>query len=290
MDRRLCWQLGQALSLVPRLHFGDELLSSENGYHGSVTKVKTTISFASQLQSDGNLYEAIFVLLHIPPTERRGLVDDFLARDGGLFCKPGNDMASRLINHLKIAPIKIYRAKALYYRAVEQHPVKEFLCLLGAQDFEEANRTFLKSVAPRAVIERRYGELWELSNWLRKGRDDLPDWEVEAKVYQLFVAMQKWEASGGQGIPQVLRSLPERLKTLRERTNDADILEVAAIADMSEELARIGFRMWAKGDDPLFYRVAPDLPLTPDRLDRYLRDLELLVFQGKIDLRFEGEH
>lgn len=268
-DYRLDWLLGRAIYATGQLSWGqkaDEKLDA------------ATISFASQLTATGNWVSAAFVLLHLSdPMGRSKAIRDLVGRHAHLIPtekKTQEGVFATLTQKFKIPAKWIWEAKAMQARAVDKDPVAEFSYLILAEDFLEANRTFLKRVAPAAVIQRKYTELFEYAKLLYHIRDKLPNWASGAGVYLLFPATRNW--SGAQ-LPEWTDELAHGLRALKAATSEDDILEVAAIADMAEDLVRVGVEVHRKGGDPKLYKLATALPLTEDRKQKYVKDL---VFEG----------
>jgi nuclear pore complex protein Nup98-Nup96 len=266
-DYRLNWQLSRALFSNGNISFGDNAEEKLD---------KMTQSFAAQLIAKGDWVAALFVLIHLSqPSARSAMLREELARHAHLIDDTDKDRTlSTLTQTFKIPTTWIWEAKALYARSVLRDPVAEFAYLLLAEDFLEANRTFLKRVAPTAVIERKYADLFEYAQLLYHIRDKLPDWSSGAAVYLLFPATRDWDEAK---LPSWIDTLTQGLVTLRQNTSDDSTLEVAAIADMSEDLVKMGCRVWKKGGEGKLYKLAGGLPLTEDRRQKYLRDL---VFEG----------
>lgn len=265
---RLNWLLTRALYSNGKITFGPNA--------GEKLDEMTT-SFASQLLAKNQWISAIFVLTHLSsPSARTSAIREQLGRNAGLInekdTKDGGVM-NTLTNKLKIPGPWIWEAKALYARSVLKDSVAEFAYLLLAEDFIEANRTFLKRVAPTAIVRREYTSLYEYAKLLFHVKDKLPDWQTGAAVYLLFPATRNWNEAEP---PSWMDVLTEGLLSLKAATRDDDTLEVAAIADMAEELVALGRRMYKQGWSTL-YKMAGQLPLTEDRRQIVLREQ---VFEG----------
>ncbi|OIW24471.1 hypothetical protein CONLIGDRAFT_623337 [Coniochaeta ligniaria NRRL 30616] len=269
-DYTLTWQLSRALYANGNVSFGDRAEEKLD---------EMTQSFAAQLLAKGEWLSALFVLIHLSnPAARTAVIREQLGRNAALIDDKDKDKGralSTLTQSFKIPPAWVWEAKALHARSVLRDPAAEFAYLLLAQDWAEANRTFLRRVAPAAVIGRRYTELFEYASLLYRIRDKLPDWESGGAVYLLFPATREWD---GKELPGWIDSLTQGLVALRQNTSDESVLEVAAIADMAEDLVKVGNRVWRKGGEGRLYKMAGGvLPLTEDRRQKFLRDL---VFEG----------
>ncbi|KAB5566389.1 putative nuclear pore protein [Coniochaeta sp. 2T2.1] len=266
-DYSLTWQLSRALYSNGYVSFGDK---------AEVKLDETTRIFAAQLIAKGEWLPSLFVLLHLSdPRAREAAIRQQLGRNAQLIDDKDKDrVLSTLTQTFHIPPAWIYEAKALHARAVLRDPAAEFAYLLLAGDYLEANRTFLKRVAPTAVVQRRYADLFQYARLLYRIRDELPDFASGAGVYLLFPAAREWDE---KALPGWIDNLTQGLTTLRQNTSDESVLEVAAIADMAEDLVKMGNRVWKRGGEGKLYRMASSLPLTEDRRQKYLRDL---VYEG----------
>jgi nuclear pore complex protein Nup98-Nup96 len=265
---RLDWQLTRALYSNGNVTFGpgaDEKLD------------EMTTSFASELLAKDQWVPAVFVLTHLSsPTARASAIREQLGRNAGLIDEKDTSdggIMHTLTNKLNIPASWIWEAKALHARSVLKDSVAEFAYLLLAEDFAEANRTFLKRVAPIAIIRREYTSLYEYAKLLYHIKDKLPDWETGAAVYLLFPATRNWDSA--QPPPWIDR-LVEGLLALKAKTKVDDTLEVAAIADMAEELVVLGRKLYKQGWGKL-YKMAGSLPLAEDKRQILLREQ---VFEG----------
>lgn len=266
-DYALSWPLSRALYSNGNVSFGD---------HAEEKLDRMTNTFAAQLIAKGEWLSSLFVLIHLSdPAARTAVIREQLGRNAHLIDDKDKDrVLSTLTQTLKIPTSWVWEARALHARSVLRDPAAEFAYLLLAEDWAEANRTFLKRVAPTAVIQRKYADLFEYASLLYRIRDRLPDWSSGAAVYLLFPATRDWDEPK---LPSWIDTLTQGLVTLRQNTSDESILEVAAIADMAEDLVKMGNRVWKKGGEGRVYKMAGALPLTEDRRQKYLRDL---VFEG----------
>lgn len=245
LDYRLCWQLGQALTNTGRVKFGEDAADKADA---------ATLSFASQLTSEGNWLEAVFVLLHLSdPTARAKAIQEHLSRHGRLIGSEQGEDFVLLTQTFKIPATWIWQAKALFMRAVKKDPQSEVLFLLRAESYAEAHRTFTKQVAPRAVIERDYEALWETLNEFRGAEDAIPDWNLGGKIYADFLDLVQHVRRGKAAeCPQVtVKSLMAGLPALRENVQvrgDADVLAVAAVADMANVTAKVVVELAKNGE------------------------------------------
>lgn len=249
LDYRLCWQLGQALTNTGKVRFGEDADDKADA---------ATLSFASQLTSEGNWLEAVFVLLHLTnPAARTKAIQEHLSRHGRLIGSEQSEDFALLTQTFKIPATWLWQAKALFARAMQRDPQAEVLYLLRAEAYAEAHRTFTRQVAPRAIIERDYEALWETLNEFRGAEDAIPDWNLGGKIYADFLDLAHHARQGRAAeCPRAtVKSLMTGLPALRENVQvrgDTDVLAVAAVADMANVTAKVVVELAKNGEVSFF--------------------------------------
>lgn len=246
LDFRLCWQLGQALTNTGKVDFGEDANDKADA---------STLSFASQLTSEGDWLEAVFVLLHLTnPTARTKAVQDHLARHARLIGGEQSEEFVTLLQTFKIPATWIWQAKALYMRAVKKDPKSEVIYLLRAASYSEAHKTFTKRVAPLAIIERDYEGLWEMLSQFQGAESAISDWNFGGRIYRDFLELMRYtQQSAAAQIPQqvvkgLISGLPAMQENIQVRSDDSEVLEVAAVADMANVVAKVVMELAKKGE------------------------------------------
>lgn len=247
LDFRLCWQLGQALINTGRVDFGEDASDKIDA---------ATLSFAAQLTSEGNWLEAVFVLLHLTqPGARSKALQEHLCRHARLIGSEGSEDFNTLTQVFMVPATWVWQAKALYQRAINKDPKLEVLCLLQAKAYGEAHKTLIKRVAPQAIIERDYEGLWKMLEKIVPSKDMIADWNLGGKIYHDFLALMLLVHEGKAGDPvqmdKVVKALMQSLPAMREQVQvrgDADVLEVAAIADMANVTAKVVVESTKQGE------------------------------------------
>lgn len=246
LDFRLCWQLGQALITTGKVNFGDDADDKADA---------ATLSFASQLTSEGNWLEAVFVLLHLTkPAARAKATQEHLARHARLIGDDQSEDFVTLTQSFKVPATWIWQAKALYMRSVTRDPKLEVVYLLRAASYSEAHKTFTKQFAPLAIIERDYESLWEMLAQFQGADSSISDWNFGGAIYRDFLELMRWVQQGKlcQVPPAVVNRLMAGLPAVQEsvqvRGGEADVLEVAAVADMANVVAKVVVELAKKGE------------------------------------------
>ncbi|KAI1189712.1 nuclear protein 96-domain-containing protein [Nemania serpens] len=262
LDYRLCWQLGQALVSTGRLSFGKN----------SAEKIDAaTISFAAQLTNEGSWLEAVFVLLHLTDSDARTrAIQDHLCRHAALIGNDDSTAFKKLAADFKIPTKWIWHSKALYMRSVKKDATAEVQCLLRAESWAEAHRTFVKEVAPRTIIERDYDGLADVLQQFKGRHVHVSDWNVGGEVYMAFLQLMGYHRRAEAPPRPLVNNLLEGLPAMHGNTPEASIIEYAALTEMAAEVARIVSSM-AKVGESIDNRVL-SLPLTEDVLLKHSRD------------------
>lgn len=236
LDFRLCWQLGQALINTGKVDFGEDASNKSDA---------ATLSFASQLTSEGTWLEAVFVLLHLTNSAARAkAIQEHLARHAHLIGGETSEDFITLTQTFKVPANWVWQAKALFQRAVKRDAKSEVIFLLRAASYVEAHKTFVKHVAPLAVIERDYEGLWEMLAQFAGAEGSIPDWNLGGKIYADFLTvMQHVQRGKVNEVPQsAVRNLMAGLPAVQESVQvcgDADVIAVAAVADMANTVAKV---------------------------------------------------
>ncbi|KAK7738554.1 hypothetical protein SLS53_006074 [Cytospora paraplurivora] len=274
LDFRLCWQLGQALVNTGKVSFGKAADEKADA---------ATVSFAAQLTNDGNWLEAVFVLLHLTkPVARTKAIQDHLARHARLIGGEQSDEFVALTQTFKIPATWVWQAKALHMRSVRNDPKAEVVYLLRAASYAEAHKTFTKRVAPQAIIERDYEGLWAILEQFVGSEKTIADWNLGGKIYRDFIELVRHVRKGpAADVPQqVIEGLMAGLPALHESVQvrqDADVLEVAAVADMANVVAQVVVELAKKGETQLSKVLG--LPLTEDAYLKYSNELAFAYYR-----------
>lgn len=245
LDFRLCWQLGQVLINTGKVNFGEDANDKTDA---------ATLSFASQLTSEGNWVEAVFVLLHLTnPTARAKAVQEHLSRHGRLIGSEQSEDFITLTQTFKIPATWVWQAKALFMRSLKKDARSEVVYLLRAASYAEAHKTFTKQVAPLAIIERDYAGLWEMLAQFQGAEASIADWNLGGRIYADFLTVIQHVQQGAAGdvAQNVVKNLMAGLPAVQESVQvrgDADILEVAAVAEMANVTAKVVVELAKKGE------------------------------------------
>jgi nuclear pore complex protein Nup98-Nup96 len=246
LDNRLCWQLGQALVNTGKVSFGRDAEDKADA---------ATLTFAWQLTNDGHWLEAVFVLLHLTnPAARTKAIQEHLSHHAKLIGSEQSEDFTTLTQTFKIPAEWVWQAKALYMRSVKGNPRQEVVYLLRAGSYAEAHRTFTKQVAPAAIIERDWDGLDDLlAEFGNDAGRFVPDWNFGGRLYRDFLELIRHVEHGSAATvpPRVVEGLMAGLPALHESVQvrqDADVLEVAAVADMASEVAKVVVELAKKGE------------------------------------------
>lgn len=282
LDFRLCWQLGQALTSTGRASFGKNATEKADA---------ATVSFAAQLTNEGSWLEAIFVLLHLSdPDARSKAIQDHLCRHAGLIGNQDSSTFKKVVADFKIPRRWVWHAKALFMRSVKKDPSAEVQCLLRAESWADAHRTFVKEVAPVAIIERDYDTLADILQQFEGHHAEVSDWNVGGEVYKAFLQLMGSQRRAEQPPAILVNGLLEGLPAMRGNTPEAGIIEYAALTDMAAEVAKVVASMAKAGNvsqtlafeysrqdtnitNQMEHERILHLPLTEDVLLKHSRDL-----------------
>ncbi|KAK1759662.1 Nucleoporin NUP145N [Echria macrotheca] len=250
-DSRLGWLLTKAIYSTGKVSFGPDAAEKLD---------RASISFASTLTAQSQWVLASFVLLQLSDvSSREAAIRDHLGRHAHLIGSPkkaGSPFSS--LRRYGVPENWVWEAKALDFRS-KQDSRQEFLALIWAKNYVEANNAFLNRVGPDLVIEKGFKRLFTYAQLLYKVRHHLQDWDRGAAVYLLYPMARLQTGGKKQEADRFDDLLFNGLVALRGATH-GDIRQEAAIADMAEELIR------SKGGDARLYQLLPE-----DVRGRYMR-------------------
>ncbi|KAH7020923.1 nuclear protein 96-domain-containing protein [Microdochium trichocladiopsis] len=231
LDYRLSWQLGQALVSSGQVSFGADADEKADAM---------TIAFASQLTNEGHWLEATFVLLHLSdPLARSRAVQEQLCRHAGHIGGEDSSSFKKLVEDYKIPTQWVWHAKALFMRSVKKDPTGEVQCLLRAESFADAHRTFVKEVAPVTIIQRDYDALADVLRQFEGRHARVPEWNIGGEVYKLFLELMGYQRRHEQPPSELVSALLEGLPAMHGNSPEAGITEYAALTDMAAEVAKV---------------------------------------------------
>ncbi|KAL2162192.1 hypothetical protein VTH06DRAFT_7105 [Thermothelomyces fergusii] len=248
-DTRLGWLLTKAIYATGKVSFGQDAAEKLD---------KASLAYASALTAQSHWVPATFVLLQLSDSaSREAAVRDHLGRHARRIGSPRNpDSAFSSLRKVGVPETWIWEAKALDFRA-RGDSQQEFLALVWAQNYAEANQAFVHHVGPDLVIARDFKRLFRFAQLLFKVKGKLQDWDRGAAVYLLYPMAR---LQGRQhGLDKYDHQLFDGLVALRGQTH-GDIRQEAAIADMAEDLIR------CRGGDPRLFGLLPE-----DVRSKYMR-------------------
>ncbi|KAK3384293.1 putative nuclear pore protein [Lasiosphaeria ovina] len=243
-DTRLGWLLAKAIFTTGKVSFGQ---------NAAETLDMVTISFASTLTAQTHWVPATFVLLQLSDgSAREAAVRDHLGRHAHLIGSKRNEhSAFSALRKFGVPESWIWEAKALDFRS-RQDSRQEYLSLIWAGNYAEANRAFVDRVGPDLVIERDFKRLFAYAQLLFKVRKSLPDWDRAAAVYLLYpIALLEGKQHRQEDLDRYDSQLFDGLVALRAASHGG-IRQEAAIADMAEELIK------TRGGDARLFQLLPD--------------------------------
>jgi nuclear pore complex protein Nup98-Nup96 len=238
LDFRLVWQLSQALAASPAsLQFHDENKADE-----------ITVAFAAQLTNEGSWLDAIFVLLHLENAKsREKAIQDQLGRYARRIGSEDSPTFITLAQTYQIPTPWIWEAKALYMRSVEKNPGAEVQCLIRAESFKEAHRTFSREVAPKTVIELDLDTLRELLRGFKGREGMIPEWHLGGQIYLDFLELADCEKKSRAVDRQVLERLLAGLPAVVEESRHPGFMERVAVETISAAVAKAVVAMSKNG-------------------------------------------
>ncbi|KAK4158359.1 hypothetical protein C8A00DRAFT_28640 [Chaetomidium leptoderma] len=239
-DTRLGWLMTKAIYATGKVSFGED----------SADKLDMAcLSFASALTVQSQWVPATFVLLQLSDAaSREAAVRDHLGRHARRIGSPRNAASAfSALRKFGVPEPWIWEARALDFRSREDSQ-QEFLSLVWAQNYAEANQAFLNRVGPDLVIERNFKRLLGFAQLLFKVKRTLQGWDRATAVYLLYPMARLQNRH--QGLDRFDHQLFDGLVALRGQTH-GDIRQEAAIADMAEELIR------CRGGDPRLFQLLP---------------------------------
>ncbi|KAJ2906470.1 nucleoporin autopeptidase [Zalerion maritima] len=282
LDFRLSWQLGRALTASAKASFGPR---------GNEKADSATISFATQLVNEGSWLEAAFVLLHLSnPEARVQAVKEHLARHAGNIGDGDSESFTKLVSGLKIPAAWVWEAKALFMRSVQCDAASEVQCLLQAGAFNDAHHTFVRRVAPQAIIERDYRCIADLLAQFAGHEGRIPDWRLGGEVYRDFLRLvglqSRPEHISGQLVDKLLSGLPAMQEHAQglgaaagtSGAGNEGVEATAAIMEMGSIVARTVIELGRRGQNQDISRVL-GLPLAEDGYLKHSMDLSLAYYK-----------
>lgn len=242
-DTRLGWLMTKSIYATGKVSFGEDAPEKLD---------MASLSFASTLTAQSYWVPATFVLLQLSDAaSREAAVRDHLGRHAHRIGSPRTSTnpasAFSTLQKFGVPENWIWEAKALDFRS-RQDAQQEFLALVWAQNYAEANQAFVNRVGPDLVIERDFKRLFNYAQLLFKVKRKLPNWDRAAAVYLLY-PMARLQTRH-QPLDEFDNQLLDGLTALRGTTH-GDVRQEAAIADMAEELIR------CRGGDPRLYQLLP---------------------------------
>ena len=258
-DTRLGWLMTKAIYATGKVSFGQDAAEKLD---------MASLSFASALTAQSHWIPATFVLLQLSDAaSREAAVRDHLGRHAHRIGTPRTSTAPlsafSALQKIGVPETWIWEAKALDYRS-RQESQQEFLALVWAQNYAEANQAFVNRVGPDLVIERDLRRLFAYAQLLFKVRRKLPNWDRAAAVYLLYpMARLQGNNQEKRRLDKFDNQLLDGLVALRAATH-GDVRQEAAIADMAEELIR------CRGGDARLYQLLPQ-----DVRGKYVREQAL---------------
>lgn len=286
LDYRLTWQLGRALITTGRASFGLQSLEKADS---------ATLSFASQLVTEGSWFEAAFVLLHLShPEARVKALKDHLMRHAGSIGDELSENFVSLVQNLKIPASWIWEAKALFHKSVQRNPLAEVQCLLKAGAHNDAHETFISRVAPQAIIQQDFVNIADLLQQFAGHEAKISNWRLGGDIYRDFIHLLGLQARPEQILPQLvdklLTGLPAMQSSVRpsafgdspdtSATSDSETVErMAAIMEMGTFVARAVLELDRRGHQHHDLSRVLGLPLAEDGYLKYSMDLSLSYYQ-----------
>ncbi|KAH6842829.1 nuclear protein 96-domain-containing protein [Chaetomium sp. MPI-CAGE-AT-0009] len=239
-DTRLGWLMTKAIYATGKVSFGQDAAEKLD---------MASLSFASSLTVHSHWVPATFVLLQLSDAgSREAAVRDHLGRHAHRIGSPRNPTSAfSALRKFGVPEAWIWEAKALDFRT-RGDSQQEFLALVWAQNYAEANQAFVHRVGPDLVIERDFNRLFRFAQLLFKVKGKLQDWDRAAAVYLLYPMARVQNRQ--QGLDKFDHQLFDGLVALRGQTH-GDIRQEAAIGDMAEELIR------CRGGDPRLFGLLP---------------------------------
>ena len=220
VDSRLAFQLLRGLS---RAGF----------YTDPVDADRVVTDFAVELDNAGEWVWAIWVLLHLSNQEQRmDALKEVIYAHAAQIGEADSETYETLHKELHVPKAMLWRAKALYARAVEGDYVQEMSYLLRAKEFDEAHTRLVQVVGPQAVITQEHAMLQDLLDSFAN-KDWVKDWSLGGQVYEDYIRLVKGLSKEERGV--VIKRLMNSLATMEKQRGDKmGFEEVVAIQEMSK--------------------------------------------------------
>jgi nuclear pore complex protein Nup98-Nup96 len=129
----------------------------------------------------------------------------------------------------------VWHARALYSR-YNKNFEREYRTLLGARDFNEANRTVLKNLGPHLILGRSFSKLGDVLNELHASRHHFQDFQQTTAVYLWFYFVRQMATSQYYELDHSV--FYDGLQNLC-RLGRGDPVQTAAVMSMAEDLMKL---------------------------------------------------
>jgi nuclear pore complex protein Nup98-Nup96 len=232
LNARLSWQLSCALIATGNYSYGGDADEKAD---------QLTLSFAAQLIGEGNWLDATFVLLHLSVASVRAkTIQDHLAYHASRIGSEDGQAFTTLTRDYRIPAAWLWEAKALYMRSMQKNARREVECLLNAEAYNEAHRTFSKEVAPKTVIEEDWETLQALLSGFWGRESSITEWNLGGQLYVDYLALVESQKKGlgrvdGMLLERLLSSLPALVRADRHPS----FLETVAAQEISGVVSRV---------------------------------------------------
>ena len=191
-----------------------------------------TLSFATELETAGDLLRSAWVLLHLSTeSSRKAAVSGLLARNAESLPEPSDEPFETFTQTLQLPASMIFAAKALHAKSVLNDSVRQVSYLICAGLTDEAHDVLCDVVGPQAVIERDYTVL---QNLLGSFTGKPNGWAQGGQVYRDFVrlrAMPMAQKHGREG-SSLLRALRKGLLVMVEERVVVTLEQRVAVVEM----------------------------------------------------------
>ncbi|KAK4230111.1 hypothetical protein QBC38DRAFT_517422 [Podospora fimiseda] len=227
-EKKLGWLMTRAIHTTGKVEFGEDDAERLD---------RASLEFARSLTAQGEWVKAAFVLLQLSDSAaREAAVRDHLGRHANVVGNPKKEGgAFVMLKKFGVPEGWIWEAKALDFRS-RGETRHEFLALVWAENYVEANRVFVSRVGPGLVIERDFKTLFSYAQLLFKVKKFLADWDRAGVVYLLYPMVRL--RNRNQPLDRLDVQLFDGLLALRGTVSEGDVQSLAAIADMAEELIK----------------------------------------------------
>lgn len=271
-DNRIPFQLHHALvANIPTLPVSLDLAD------------KLAIDLSFQLSASSFHLGAIFALMHISdPVIREDHIRDLLTRHAATLPQMLDRKAAEidkqwqiLVEKLKVPTAWICRAKAIYFRAMNQS-LNELRYLLLGEDWVEAHECLCRRVAPRAVIEEDWNVIramvGQFGNHIKEW---VQNWGTGGGMYEDFVNLigeqhhskrnnaEKGSQEGEARVKRLQSALEEMGRIFKKRGSDLmaggleELEQRVACQEMARRVADVAARELVRGPLPCYLLPNP---------------------------------